>query len=62
VAKVKNDPKKYVRRSDLAPRRKAGKGGRVRDVKGGMATAFLRAPIDGNFYIDFRPVRDDERK
>lgn len=61
MAKIKNDPSRYVRRSALAGRRsgaadeKADQSGRKRERD------FLTAPIDDNFYIDFRakPQRED---
>jgi hypothetical protein len=56
MSKVKNDPTKYLKRSDLYP-----KGEGRMDSKPGEASEkrerdFLTAPIDQAGYIDFRRV------
>ncbi|WP_262030160.1 hypothetical protein [Microvirga sp. Mcv34] len=54
MAKIKNDPNRYVRRSALAGRRTAcveDKGDQQARKK---ERDFLTAPIDDGLYIDFR--------
>jgi hypothetical protein len=54
MAKIKNDPSKYVKRSHAAAAKKPGQRGRNLRTSGTRADQFLTAPIDEAFYIDFR--------
>lgn len=54
MAKIKNDPSKYVRRSTLAGRRSSAVGKKSDQSSRKREREFLVATIDDNFYIDFR--------
>lgn len=53
MGKVRNDPSKYARRSDLLPKRKTEELYRANGAGEFAKRDFLTAPIDERFYIDF---------
>ena len=62
MAKIKNDPTKYVRRSDLvSPKVRDAKGEDSRVVRK-QEQMFLTAPIDQGFYIDLSPSPSSRRR
>jgi hypothetical protein len=50
MRKVKNDPASYTKRADLGPQPNVGVPVRVAEKR---KKAFLTAPIDQGWYIDF---------
>lgn len=62
MAKIKNDPSKYVRRSTLAGRRSSAADEKADQVCRKRERDFMTAPIDDNFYMDLRvkPVKEDD--
>jgi hypothetical protein len=57
MAKIKNDRSKYVKRADLASRKRDGATAPRLPVSAKRAEAFLTAPIDRGFYMDFSPKK-----
>ncbi|MGA4553638.1 hypothetical protein [Methylorubrum aminovorans] len=55
MAKIKNDPSRYVRRSSLAGRPAACAGEKGDQANRKPERDFLVAPIGDDFYVDFRP-------
>lgn len=60
MAKVKNDPTKYVKREVSAPKYE-GAPKRV-DPGGNSDKRFFTAPISAGGYLDLRPRKQDNRK
>jgi hypothetical protein len=61
MAKTKNDPRHYTKRTDLIPRRTT-KAKNLSDAGVEKRDPYLVAPIDRRFYIDFRPVCSERQK
>jgi hypothetical protein len=61
MAKTKNDPRHYTKRTDLIPRRTT-EAKNVSDTCVEKRDPYLVAPIDTRFYIDFRPARSGQQK
>lgn len=53
MAKVKNDPTKYIKRSDLSSSKASSANTKVVRTSWKRDQEFLTAPIDQRFYIDF---------
>lgn len=53
MRRIKNDPKRYLKRSDLFPKNKSNKPSRV-SVSKKRELEFLTADIDQSGYINFR--------
>ena len=53
VKQIRNDPKKYIKRADLGPKRQHWDNGKVTPENEQRAKDYLTAPIDAAGYIDF---------
>jgi hypothetical protein len=54
MAKIKNNPSKYASRASLVARKKQGQQGNELPTSKKREQEFITAPIDDNFYMDFR--------
>jgi hypothetical protein len=61
MAKIKNDPRRYRKRTDLI-RRRTTEAQNTSNAYAQNRDAYFAAPIDRRFYIDFRPVRPGRQK
>jgi hypothetical protein len=55
MAKIKNDPGTYLRRSDLGPQGKETPP-KILPMSGERAKEFLLSPMDERFYVDLRAM------
>jgi len=55
MSKIKNDPNKYVRRSDFSSPKLRGQKAKECQSSRKREREFLTAPIDSAFYIQFTP-------
>jgi hypothetical protein len=55
MAKIKNDPDTYLRRSDLSPQGKETPP-KILPMSSERAKEFLSTPMDERFYVDLRAM------
>jgi hypothetical protein len=61
MTKIKNDPRRYKKRSDLVTRRSTKVENGINECAEKRDT-YLTAPIDRRYYIDFRRGRSGQQK
>lgn len=62
MAKIRNDPTRYVKRSDIASHKSGRSERQVIQISVERERAFMTAPIDERFYIDFRESARRKKK